>query len=165
MRNANAPNIMKRLFLISLITLWAFKPDPQQNAFKTLGMLSGNWQMKTAKGILGERWKKISENELQNQGYKITGNDTAKLEHVSLVQKREEIYYISTVANENDGKAIPFKLTKSKNSQFVFSNPEHDFPQNITYEIVSKDSVHAWIDGTYKGKYGRKDFYYKRVHD
>jgi len=157
---------MKKLLLIPLIALCSFTPNNQIDSFKILGNLAGgSWQMKTKKGILGERWKQVSENDMRSQGFKISGTDTTMLETVSLIQKGGNIYYISTVKDENEGKSVPFKLTKSTNNQFVFSNPEHDFPQQIGYEIVAKDSLHAWIDGQYNGKYARQDFYYKRVNE
>lgn len=153
----------KHLFIIALL-LCCIAYAQQADPFKSLHALTGGtWQMKTKKGILGETWKKSNTNELNSEGYKITGKDTTKLEKVQLVKKDDGIYYISTIKDQNDAKPIPFKLISSTNNQFVFSNPEHDFPQRIVYHMVTPDSLHAWIDGNYNGKFIKQDFYYKRV--
>ena len=155
---------MNKIFsLIVVVTLISFIEVRQTNTFNELHALTGGtWVMKTKKGFLCERWEKKNNHTISNQAFQITGVDTTKLEQVDIVEKNNEINYISTVANENEGKPITFKLTGSKDGQYVFSNPEHDFPQRIIYQFMSKDSLHAWIDGTYKGKESRKDFYYSR---
>jgi hypothetical protein len=136
----------------------------KQVDFQTLNQLTGgSWYMKTARGITGEIWKKINNDELHNQAFKIIGKDTTLLEKVQLIKKGNDIYYISIVQNQNDAKPISFKLMDNSNNQFVFSNPAHDFPQRIVYHFVTKDSIHAWIDGQYNGKFVKQDFYYKRV--
>ena len=137
----------------------------QTNNFKLLHMLTGGtWQMKTAKGIIGETWKKVNDTELHSTGYKINlGGDTSLLENVQLVKKGGAIYYIPILKNQNEGKPVAFKLTIAKSKQFIFINPTHDFPQRIVYQFITPDSLHAWVDGKYHGKFAKQDFYYKRV--
>lgn len=153
---------MKKHLLLAAI-FFCYVAYAQSPGIKALYPLMGKWEMKTKKGTIGESWKKVSENELQNQSYKITGTDTIKLERVQLVKKAGDIYYISTVKKENDGQSVPFKLTGAVNNEFIFSNPAHDFPQRIVYHLVTADSLHAWIEGQYQGKYVKQDFYYKRA--
>jgi len=157
---------MKKVFIFFVtVFLLSFVEISQQQTFQQLYALTGGtWVMKTKKGFLCERWEKISGNLLRNQSYKVEGADTTLLEHVQLSQERNGINYTSTVANENGGNAVPFKLTESKDGLFIFSNPEHDYPQRIVYHLISKDSLHAWIDGKYNGKQAKQDFYYKRVN-
>jgi hypothetical protein len=157
---------MKKIIKYSaMIILVAFTRPLQQPIFQQLHSLTGGvWVMKTKNGFLAERWDKINDSLLRNQAYKIVGTDTTLLEHVELNRIGAEINYISLVANENNGQAVLFKLTESKNGQFIFSNPQHDFPQRIIYHLISKDSLHAWIDGKLNGKEIKKDFYYTRVY-
>lgn len=155
---------MKKYLLITALLICCIAYARQADPFKTLRTLTGGtWQMRTPKGIIGETWKNGKANELNSEGYKIAGKDTIKLEKVQLVKKEDGIYYISTVKDQNDAKPVPFKLISSANNEFVFSNPAHDFPQRIVYHIVTADSLHAWIDGQYNGKFIKRDFYYKRV--
>ena len=121
--------------------------------------------MKTPKGIMGERWKKTANSELQSIGLKVTGGDTTILEKVRVIKKDNAIYYVPTVKDQNGGKEVYFKLVSSTNNQFIFSNPEHDFPQRVVYHLISRDSLHAWVDGQYNGKFVKQDFYYKRINN
>jgi hypothetical protein len=155
---------MKLILLFTLLITSYTCCAQKQVDFQTLNQLTGgSWHMKTAKGITGETWKKVSNDELHNQAFKINGKDTTLLERVQLIKKGNDIYYISTVQNQNDAKPVSFKLVEGTNNQFIFSNPTHDFPQRIAYHFVTPDSIHAWIDGQYNGKFVKQDFYYKRV--
>jgi len=155
---------MKTLVLFAALLITNICLAQQTFDFQLLTQLiGGSWHMKTAKGITAETWKKISSDELHNRTFKINGKDTTLLEKVQLIKKGDNIFYISTVQNQNDGKSVIFKLIENKNNQFVFSNPTHDFPQRIVYHFVTQDSLHAWIDGQSNGRLVKQDFYYKRV--
>ena len=117
--------------------------------------------MKTAKGYSCEKWVKVSANELSSVAFDIKGKDTTVLEHVRLVNNKGIISY--NVTGAKSGDKTSFKLTSAKNKQFVFENPLHDFPQRVVYHFVKPDSIHAWVDGKYNGKYEKVDFYYKRI--
>ena len=118
--------------------------------------------MKTSKGMICERWIRLSDTELKGQDFRIAGKDTLMEERVQLIAKGNEIYYIPS-KDENDNKPVPFKLTDTKNKTYTFSNPQHDYPQIIAYNFVGPDSLHAWIDGMNNGKALKIDYYYKRV--
>lgn len=151
------------LFLFAVIVLASFT-GRQQLPFQQLTVLAGGtWVMQTKKGTLCEEWKRAHNTLLTNRAYKTEGKDTTMMERVQLSMRGTDVYYTSTVADENAGKPVPFKLISANGNEFIFSNPDHDYPQRIGYQFVSKDSVHAWIDGKYNGKDVKKDFYYKRV--
>jgi len=44
----------------------------------------------------------------------------------------------------------------------VFENPQHDFPQRISYKLNPDGTLLAAIDGTKAGKIRRVEFPYKR---
>lgn len=162
---------MKLFSAIMLIAiLFAFTPTKQPSSFQQLIQLTGGtWVMKTKVSTTCEEWKKKNSSVLTAISYRIKGKDTAQLETVELVMKGNEINYIATTANDNDSKPVAFKLVETKGSKFTFSNPQHDFPQRVIYEFVNKDSLHAWIEGTYISegttipKEIRRDFYYART--
>ena len=103
----------------------------------------------------------ISGTELNCRAFKVSGKVTTPLEYVKLINKDGIISYNVTGAKSADHTS--FKLISAKSKQFIFSNPKHDFPQRVIYHFVKPDSLHAWVEGTYKGKHARDDFYYKRV--
>lgn len=132
--------------------------------FSTLyNLAGGTWQMKTKNGYTCERWIKVNDNELKSTGFKVTGKDTTILERVALVKNADGIFYNPVVNGQNAGEKVSFKLSSVKDNEFIFADLKHDFPQRVIYHFVKPDSLHAWVDGNYKGKYTRQDFYYTRV--
>ena len=154
----------KLTFLISIFLISSLIATCQENSIiKQLQQLNGLWKTGTAEKTIYESWQTISDMEMDGKSYKIKATDTIIFEQTKIVEKNNEVNYIAKVSNQNGGKEVPFKLISSANQTFIFENPEHDFPQRVIYQLVSKDSLHAWIEGKYKGKDGREDYYYARV--
>ena len=161
---------MKKITGILLLTaMFSFTEVKQSSPFQQLQVLAGGtWVMKTKVSTICEEWKQQNNDLLTSRSYRVKGADTVQQETVALSRKGNEIYYTSTVPDQNNAKAVAFKLIESKGTKFTFSNPLHDFPQRIIYEFVNKDSLHAWIEGTYISegttvpKEIRRDFYYSR---
>jgi hypothetical protein len=155
---------MKKAIFVLLSILLIRSRAGEQPVFTNLSaLMQGTWIMKLSSGQIGETWKKINDNELRSAAFKVKEQDTAWLEKVQLVSSGEGIFYIPTIKDQNQGKPVRFKLTSSENNQFVFSNPEHDFPQRVVYQFVSRDSLHAWVDGKISGQLEKEDYYYKRT--
>lgn len=158
---------MKNFVLISFVSILASAFVPRHNdtiTFRQLYVLEGRWLMKTKKGFIGEEWKKVDDNYLQNRGFMIKDNDTIITERVALRNSEDGIYYISTVTDQNDRQPVAFKLTSSAGSVFVFENAGHDFPKRITYQLVTNDSLSAWIDGGPAQADKRSSYGYKRIN-
>lgn len=124
-------------------------------------LVGGTWKMKNSNGYSCEKWIKVNNYELASIAFDIKGKDTTVLERVRLIYKAGIISYNVTGAKSGDKNS--FKLTSAKNNQFIFEDPKHDFPQRIVYHFVKPNYLHAWIDGTYKGKSEKYDFWYTRV--
>lgn len=125
--------------------------------------LIGSWKNKSAKTLDIETWKKLNDSTFLGRSYSLAGTDTISSEHIRIEQHDGKLYYIPTVKNQNNGKAVTFALTSSDNKHLVFENPEHDFPQKITYTQITKDSLVAEISGVWKGKQKAIQFPMKRV--
>jgi hypothetical protein len=151
-----------KLVLVLSIILDAFCSHGQ-STYQKLFSLQGTWSMDSRRGIIYESWQKINDSSLKIVSYKLMGNDTLLLETVSVAQKGNAIFYIPVVEGQNNGEAVVFTLTSSKNGQYIFENAEHDFPQRVIYELPVNNNFHAWIDGNDKGVYRKTDFYYKKL--
>ena len=137
-----------------------------EDRMKPLRALVGNWKMGKDAKVIYEDWKMISEKELFGRSYTIRANDTLIFEEMRIVEfslEPSDIAFIAKVKNQNGNKEVPFSLRSLNNRTFTFENPDHDFPQRVIYQFISSDSLHAWIEGTQKGKAGREDFYYSRT--
>ncbi|HLF50912.1 DUF6265 family protein [Flavobacterium sp.] len=109
--------------------------------------LIGEWGNTSKEGVLTETWMKENDSTFHGKTYFITGKDTAFTESIQLMQKNGQLLYIPTVSDQNEGKSVSFILTTSTENQLVFENKEHDFPQKITYNKISTDSIVAEIYG------------------
>jgi hypothetical protein len=61
------------------------------------------------------------------------------------------------------GKLTQFRLTELRGQSATFSNPEHDYPKQITYRREANGSLFARIEGTTSGKSRHDEFKYVRA--
>ena len=127
--------------------------------------LIGAWQMQLKNGILYEIWER-KDNLYQNKSYKVSAaGDTVMLETVQILEKDGNIYYTPTTFDQNDQKPVYFRMTEMNENSFVAENPEHDFPQKITYRLRNNNELYAMIDGKIKEQYRREEFLFIRQTD
>jgi hypothetical protein len=156
---------MKKLFLV-LVAAFSFgctSPSSEnQSSLHKLDWLLGSWKNVSSEGTVYERWSKASDNSYSGHGFMIVNNDTVFSERISIEQKGNNVFYIPTVRDQNDGKAVSFKLISNEGSEFIYENKEHDFPQRIIYKSVSPDSLYARVEGTDKGTFRKEEFYLRK---
>lgn len=134
-----------------------------ENKMKQFEWLNGSWTMKMKRGTIMESWNHRNDSTMLGESLmvNVTGQSNV-LENLRLAYESGTYYYISRVKGQNNDQEVKFKLTSHSENGFVAENPEHDFPKRITYELVNKDSVHAFIDGGPSLPDKRSDFYYSR---
>lgn len=120
--------------------------------------LIGEWQNNSAEGNNTEVWERENDSVFSGKSYYVIGKDTVSSETIRLEQNGKTLFYIPTVNEQNNRQAIKFALTSSTIKQLVFENPEHDFPQKITYEQITNDSLLAEISGMKEGKQNSQKF-------
>lgn len=125
--------------------------------------LVGEWENQTPRGSIYEEWTRIGDREMAGRSYMQRGSETVVLERIQLIQEGKAIFYVPTVSDQNDGEPVRFELTRASDSELVFENPEHDFPQVISYTRLSADSLMAQIAGTVGGEGRSVAFPMRRV--
>lgn len=125
--------------------------------------LVGTWENKTSRGSMFETWYKLSDKELKGKSYMVKEKDTMVFENLQLLQEGEKLFYIPMVKNQNNGLPVRFAAKTISNTQLIFENPQHDFPQVISYTKIHADSLVAEISGTKQGKERKQTFWMKRV--
>jgi len=164
------------LYILSLTILFSIcsckrnikevlKTSDQKRLIETVDWLVGEWQNRAKEGVFTEIWTQKDDSTLTAVSFFIAGKDTVLNEKVTLKEINGELFYIPVVSNQNNGKEIPFKLTSVTEKQLVFENPNHDFPQKITYSLITKDSIFAEISGNYKGKQQKIAFPMKKTNN
>jgi len=67
------------------------------------------------------------------------------------------------VQHARNPKPVEFRATRITDSEAIFENPEHDFPQRILYRKLPGGGLLGRIDGVEKGKPKGVDFPYERA--
>jgi Domain of unknown function (DUF6265) len=93
----------------------------------------------------------------------IKNKDTVVFETIKLIQEKNILFYIPVVKDQNQGAPIRFKEKIISETQLVFENKMHDFPQLISYSKINGDSLRAEISGLKNGKEDRRYFPMKRI--
>ena len=157
---------MKLLFTFLFSTIVFGKGVLAQHAksdFAGLRGLEGTWKMTLKNGSLFEKWLIESDSILQGISYKISGPDSIPLEKVVLHFNNGKVTYTAITANQNKQQPVDFTLVSIKNGQYVFENKAHDFPQQVTYELVGRDSLYATINGTTDKGFKEITYPYSRI--
>ena len=153
-----------KLFIsvVSMIMLFAMT-TLQINDIKKAEWLIGTWINKTPQGNIYETWSKTSDAEFAGKSYMVKHNDTIFFESVRLVHEKKGLFYISTVEDQNAGLPVRFSAKTISETQLVFTNPQHDFPQTISYTKITADSLIAEISAANNGQERRQVFPMKRL--
>lgn len=149
------------IVVLIVISAWT---TIQLSDIRKADWLIGTWENKTSRGIIFETWTKMSDNELFGKSYFINEKDTVVFETIRLVQETDGLFYIPTVKNQNDGLPVRFAAKSISETQLVFENPQHDFPQVISYTKITPDSLVAEISGVNNGQERKLTFPMKRVN-
>lgn len=122
-----------------------------QSKWQAIDKLEGTWQVKGKNQF--ESWKKVAEYEMEGEGYEQKGQKHKTVRETLLISGHPKgaIYFEATVPDQNEGKTIPFVLTKSDRRNLVFENPKHDFPQKIHYQFKGKKRLKVLVSAGEKG--------------
>lgn len=139
--------------------------EPTPKTFEQIekaNWLVGEWGSVSKEGTLTETWTKLNDSTLTGQTYFVVGKDTVHSESIVLEQKGDSLYYVPTIKNQNEGKPVAFKNTNISDELMIFENKKHDFPQKITYNKISNDSLIAGISGMKDGKENKESYPMKK---
>ncbi|MBL4654319.1 MAG: hypothetical protein JKY33_00665 [Bacteroidia bacterium] len=153
---------MKYFFPILLFVL-IYNQTIGQNSLDNFSWIIDNWSTGKGKMVYYENWKANGDKELIGHGFMVVKGDTVFSENISIKLETDGIYYYAAVSNQNEGKAIPFKLVSSSSYEILFENKEHDFPQRIIYTKKSNLKMIVVVEGIQKDKERKETFRLKRI--
>ncbi|WP_146146702.1 DUF6265 family protein [Taibaiella chishuiensis] len=136
---------------------------PQHNGMNDLQWLAGIWENKTPRGSIYESWQKTNDSVMTGRSYRLKDGDTLVFEEIRIVSEQGQLFYIPVVKNQNGGQPVRFRLVSASDSGMVFENPQHDFPQRITYNRTGSDALVAAISGKVAGKERKQQFPMKKI--
>jgi hypothetical protein len=132
-----------------------FKSNPKHHIDSKLqnaSWLIGEWKNQSQNTNTSEIWTRVNDSMFSATSFIVKGKDTLSKEHIQLIQNGNSVFYIPTVDGQNGGKPVFFKAITFTKKRLVFQNKAHDFPQEIKYNRVGKDSLVAQISGWKRGK-------------
>ncbi|HMQ05684.1 MAG TPA: DUF6265 family protein [Saprospiraceae bacterium] len=148
--------------IISAILVFSWVKDADHGMNKAR-WLEGLWENKTPKSSIYEEWKRVNNKEMSAINYIVKDGDTIVLEELRIVSVDNQLQYISKVRNQNQGQAVTFIQSYLSETEMIFENPDHDFPQQIKYVRVNQDSLVASIHGLRNGQERTINFPMKRM--
>lgn len=114
--------------------------------------LVGHWQTTAdAKGrYVTEQWQLLAPDNFAGQGRQVTATGRSSSEDLRLVQMGGQWFYLAKVADNN--LPVAFALTQCQPNDWLFQNPQHDFPKQLHYRLVKPDELTVTVsDGAGKG--------------
>ena len=129
---------------------------PDYSLLNKASWILGSWGRTGPQETISETWVRQNDSVYRGEGYFISGKDTFSAEKITLEQRGRQVFYIPEVKDQNKG--ITFAMTALAEDSMVFENPEHEFPQRISYRKVNTDSIVAEISGTINGQFNSERF-------
>jgi len=122
------------------------------------GFISGCWEHRTSPTVIEEHWNKPLGGMMLGTSRTVRAGRAVSFEFLEISVKDRKLTYTARV----NGQTTPFAAAKVTDSEVVFENPAHDFPQRIIYRRTP-NGLFARIEGTDNGRPRARDFPYQRV--
>lgn len=128
-----------------LLALPATVQAAQCDDLHQLQWLLGSWQFKSDTLDVTERWHSVSADTFEGAGNAWSHGKLISSESLRLVAMSGEIFYIAKVSSN----ALPtaFKLTGCASTYAEFTNPAHDFPTRLQYNLVADGDIEVLVSG------------------
>jgi hypothetical protein len=146
--------------IIVIFAASAFARHQTTTTLNDLAFLEGKWKTENRGMTVEEIWSAPAGGTMMGVGRTVKGDRTVFFEFLRIEQRGGDLFYIAAPRGQ---ETTEFKLTSGDGKKFTFENPQHDFPQKITYEKIDDDTVRASIAGPKGGKEVGESWEYKRV--
>lgn len=156
-RRLNSANVAE------LVKLNIAAEGPKASPLDGLKGFLGLWKQVEGIDLVSyEEWKIQSDSLYEGRSWTMYAEKQIYEEKIQLLAEGNDIFYIPIVPGNNG--PVRFKMTSLDGNHVIFSNPEHDFPQEISYEMRGDTVLFAKISGVKNGKPGTKEFPLRKVN-
>jgi hypothetical protein len=125
-----------------------------QNRLSDISWLAGCWSGKMGAALYEECWTSSSAGLMQGSGRMTEGGRILMREHMTIESDGPKVmlYVLNYGAKlAADQPVVGFALVEQKSDRLVFENPQHDYPQRISYIRLKDGNAVARIE-TIDGK-------------
>jgi hypothetical protein len=125
-----------------------------------LGWLAGHWASEEHGRTVTEIWMPPDGGTLLGMSRTVANGRTVEYEFLLVRQDSAgDIFYVARPSGQPEAS---FKLTRASGTEAIFENPQHDFPQRISYTLKPDGRLLAAIEGQKDGKTRRVEFQFQR---
>ena len=133
----------------------------QETPLSTLSWMSGCWAAESGEPGSGEHWLPLAGETLLGVARTVKNGRTVAHEFLQIRLNAEgKIVYIAQPSRQ---KEATFTATSISESAVTFENPQHDFPQRISYRMLPGERLAARVEGQRGGALRGIDFPMKRA--
>ncbi len=120
-----------------------------QDALGNFDRFLGNWKVKSKDGFIHESWKRNADGSYAGESWTIkTNGDSIHTEFIRIHMLNDNIWYEPIVKNQHGGKPVAFRLILSSSKEWIFCNPDNDFPKYISYKWIDENHLNASISNS-----------------
>ena len=131
-------------------------------AINQLNWLAGHWRMEKGGRVVDEQWMAPAAGVMLGMSRTIARGKVVAHEFIQIREGPGGALYF--IAMPSGQKEAAFQIVSLSATEAVFENPQHDFPQKISYRLQADGSLLAAIEGPGRdGQTRRVEFPYKRV--
>lgn len=124
--------------------------------------MAGCWANIEGESGSGEHWMAPAGRSMLGLSRTIHGDRTVAYEFLRIAE--DEDGRITYIASPSGQATTTFILLRMSDSEVVFENAAHDFPQRIIYRKLSEDGLLGRIEGTINGEERHVDFPLQKAH-
>jgi hypothetical protein len=135
--------------LIVLTSTTATAGDPIRPEIGALGWLAGHWRAAVEDAVIEEGWLGPAGGTMLGVNRTLADDRTVGFEFLRLEERDGGIVLFASPGGRFP--ATEFTMIEQEGQRAVFANPDHDFPQRITYRREG-DRLHAEIEGAEAGE-------------
>ncbi len=125
-----------------------------------LAWLAGCWESSSGSTTVEEHWTTPRAGTMLGVGRTVRLGKLVGHEFLMLELRDTTLTY---VAHPSGQATAAFSARAVSDSQAVFANPTHDFPQRIGYHRLGADSLIAWFEGSIGGETQRREFRFVHI--
>ena len=152
---------MKRLGAIVVAGALALPASVSaQGSVSVAGWLAGCWEKASGLSVTHEQWMAPRGGLMMGMSRTVVRDTAREFEQLRIESRPSGVAYVALPSEQVEAA---FTASAMSDSLLVFRNPTHDFPQQISYRRVSKDSLVARIEGVSRGKARAIDFPMRRA--
>jgi hypothetical protein len=149
------------IVLVALLVAACSGETKRSPEIDRLTWLLGTWQGTTNNFPFYESWADDQERGFKGKGFRIVDGDTVFGETLRLESRGKDVYYVADV--EHNADEVAFKLVRITDTQVVFENPDHDFPQRFIYTRRDDGTLYIRAESTDPAVDRALEFYLEKV--